>query len=253
LFGIERKSAILELLNKNARVDVQRLSQHFNLSESTIRRDLKEMEEAQLLKRTHGGAVLYQSVAFEPTYIEKEVQLQKEKKAIAMEAVKFIENGESILLDSGTTTFYLAKELRHFTSLQVVTNSIPCANELKDVPGIEIVLCGGFLRSETLALVGPFADMCLSKIHVDKSFIATNGVNVESGLTTPNLNEATTKKHMIENSKKVFLVTDHSKIGQVSFAKFGDIHDVDYLITDRAAAQSVVKEIEEEGIHVRLV
>lgn len=253
MYGIERKTAILELLNKNARVDVQELSRYFDLSESTIRRDLKELEESQLLKRTHGGAVLFQSVTFEPSFIEKEVQFQIEKKAIAKEAAKCIQNGESILLDSGTTTFYLAQELRNFSSLQVVTNSILCANELKDVPGIEVVLCGGFLRSETLALVGPLAEICFDQIRVDKSFIATNGVDVQNGLTTPNLTEASTKKKMIECAEKVILITDHSKIGQVTFARFADIHEINYLITDNAAPKNVVKQISEAGITVRIV
>jgi DeoR family transcriptional regulator, fructose operon transcriptional repressor len=253
MYGIERKSAILELLNKNARVDVQELSQHFDLSESTIRRDLKELEEAQLLKRTHGGAVLVQSVTFEPTYIEKEVRYQAEKKAIAKEAVRFIENGESILLDSGTTTYYLAQELRNFTSLQVVTNSILCASELKDVPGIEVVLCGGLLRAETLALVGPLAEMCFDRIRVDKSFIATNGIDVKNGLTTPNLTEAATKKKMIECAEKVILIADHTKIGQVTFAKFADIHNINHLITDSAAPKNVLRHIEEAGVNVRVV
>lgn len=253
MYGIERKSAILELLNKNARVDVQELSQHFDLSESTIRRDLKELEEAQLLKRTHGGAVLFKSVTFEPTYIEKEVQFQKEKRAIAKEAAKLIENGESILLDSGSTTFYLAQELRNFSSLQVVTNSILCANELKDVSGIEVLLCGGSLRSETLALVGPLAENSFNQICVDKSFIATNGVDVENGLTTPNLIEASTKKKMIDCAEKVILITDHTKIGQVSFAKFAEIHEINYLITDSAAEKTVLNRIGESGISVRVV
>lgn len=253
MYGIERKSAILELLNKNARVDVQELSQHFDLSESTIRRDLKELEEAQLLKRTHGGAVLFNSVTFEPTYIEKEVQFQKEKRAIAKEAAKLIENGESILLDSGTTTYYLAQELRNFSSLQVVTNSILCANELKDVSGIEVLLCGGSLRSETLALVGPLAENSFNQICVDKSFIATNGVDVENGLTTPNLIEASTKKKMIDCAEKVILITDHTKIGQVSFAKFAGIHEINYLITDSAAEKTLLNRIEESGISVRVV
>lgn len=253
MYGIERKSAILDLLNKNSRVDVQELSQYFNLSESTIRRDLKELEEAHLLKRTHGGAVLFHSVAFEPTYNEKEVTFQEEKKAIAKEAAKFIENGESILLDSGTTTYYLSQELRNFSSLRVVTNSILCANELKDVPGIEVVLCGGSLRSETLALVGPLAEICFDQIRVDKTFIATNGVDVENGLTTPNLTEAATKKKMIDSGKKVILITDHTKIGQVSFAKFADIHDINYLITDSSAPNTVINRINEAGITIHIV
>ncbi|WHY72853.1 DeoR/GlpR family DNA-binding transcription regulator [Fictibacillus enclensis] len=253
MYGIERKSAILELLKKNARVDVQELSEHFDLSESTIRRDLKELEEAQLLKRTHGGAVLFKSVTFEPTYIEKEVQFQKEKRAIAKEAAKLIKNGESILLDSGTTTYYLAQELRNFSSLQVVTNSILCANELKDVSGIDVLLCGGSLRWETLALVGPLAELSFNQICVDKSFIATNGVDIENGLTTPNLIEASTKRKMIECAEKVILVTDHTKIGQVSFARFGDIHEIDYLITDRAAQENVLNRIGESGVFVNVV
>jgi DeoR family fructose operon transcriptional repressor len=114
----------------------------------------------------------------------------------------------------------------------VVTNSILCANELKDVSGIEVLLCGGSLRAETLALVGPLAENSFNQICVDKSFIATNGVDVENGLTTPNLIEASTKKKMIDCAEKVILITDHTKIGQVSFAKFADIHEINYLITD---------------------
>ncbi|MBT2729948.1 DeoR family fructose operon transcriptional repressor [Neobacillus sp. B4I6] len=253
LYAEERKREIKDYIQGNSRASVQELSQFFEVSESTVRRDLKELEEEKLLRRTHGGAIALQNVNFEPTFNEKEDKFQEEKKAIARKALEFIEEGDTILLDAGTTTFQLVKELRAFSKLTVVTNSLVFAQELQDVQGIDVVIVGGDLRKEMCALVGPLTEAGLSMMRVDKAFIATNGIEAEEGLTTPNLTEAATKRKMIQIAKQVILLADHSKAGKAAFAKFADIHEVDKCIIDAGVPDSFVEKLREIGIDVYVV
>ncbi|WP_018131822.1 DeoR/GlpR family DNA-binding transcription regulator [Effusibacillus pohliae] len=253
MYGEERKTKIVEYVQAHSRASVQELSQLFEVSEATIRRDLKELEEAKLLRRAHGGAISLQSVNFEPTYGEKEDQFLKEKQAIARRAAEMIEAGDTILLDSGTTTYHLAKELKTFSRLTVVTNSLMIGQELRDAAGIEVILTGGSLRRETLAMVGPFAEQSLIRIRVDKAFVGTNALHPAEGLTTPNLLEAAVKRKMIEAAKTVILLTDHSKIGKVAFAKVADLQEIDKIVIDDAVPAGVVDQLERLGVDVHLV
>jgi len=252
MYGEERKEEILGLLHKQARVSVPDLCSLFNVSESTIRRDLKELEDSNLIKRTHGGAIPIESVNFEPTFLEKEDKFRQEKTAIAKKAIEFIEDGDTILIDGGTTTFHLVKELKAFQRLTVVTNSILIAEELQ-VNSIEVILLGGSLRRETLALVGPLTEQALGILNVDKAFIGTNGIDIDEGLTTPNLIEAATKRRMIKSAKQVILLTDHSKVGKVTFAKVAEITAVNKLIIDNAIPQNIINSLIELGIEVYTV
>ncbi len=253
LFGEERKLKILEYVQEHSRASVQELSEYLQVSESTIRRDLKELEEAKLLNRTHGGAISLQGVNFEPTYREKEDKFRREKEAIARKAAELIGEDDTILLDSGTTTFHLAQELKSFSKLKVVTNSLILAQELQVAPGIDVLITGGSLRQETLALVGPLAEQALDKVRVDKVFIATNGLDLADGLTTPNLVEATMKSKMIKAAKQVILLADSSKVGKVTFGKFADITEVHKCVIDDGVPESIVKELRKKGIDVYLV
>lgn len=252
LYGEERKAHILAYVQRHHRASVQELSQRFGVSESTIRRDLKELEEANLLRRTHGGALALRGVAFEPTFGEKEDQFRREKEAIAAAAATLIEDGDTILLDSGTTVYHMVRHLVRFSRLTVVTNSLVFARELLDHPGIELVVVGGILRHNTLALVGPLAEQALDGLRVDKAFMATNGLDIREGLTTPNLLEAATKRKMIRSAKQVYLLADHSKIGNVAFAKFADITELDTCILDDGAPEGFVTELRERGVDVIL-
>lgn len=253
LYEEERKLKIVEYLQENARASVQQLRKIFQVSESTIRRDLQELEDAKLLKRTHGGAVCLETVNFEPTFIEKEDQFQKEKESIARKAAEFIQDGDTLVIDSGTTTAYLAKELKRFANIKVVTNSIMLAQELQGVEGIEVIITGGTLRQNTLAMVGPITERSLSMLRVDKAFIATNGLDLHKGLTTPNIVEAATKSKMIDIAKQVILLADYTKIGKVAFAKFADISRIDTCIVDDKVTQAVVDEMENLGVRVCIV
>ncbi|GEN46298.1 DeoR/GlpR family DNA-binding transcription regulator [Alkalibacillus haloalkaliphilus] len=253
LYSEERKNKIHAYVEKHKRASVQHLCDAFNVSESTIRRDLSELEQDHLLRRTHGGAIAFESVNFEPTVTEKADRFQKEKQIIATRAASYIQEGDTILIDAGTTTLPLIYEIKHFSSLTVVTNSVVHSELLKDSPQIEVVVPGGRLRHETQALVGPITDQTLSLLHVDKAFIGTNGIDLSDGLTTPNLIEASTKRTMISQSSEVIVLADHSKFEKVTFAKFGDIDDIDRFITDEQVDQSFVSEFHQRGVKLDIV
>ena len=254
LFSEERKMKIIEYIRHNSSASVTNLSLTFNVSESTVRRDLKELEDSRQIKRTHGGAILMQNVSFEPTFGEKQNEFSAEKRAIAKKAATFISDGDTILLDSGTTTYEMIKELYNYTNLTVVTNSINFMQDLDTVPGIDAMLLGGKLRRETFALVGPFAERSLSMIRIDKAFIATNGLDIEEGIiTTPNLTEAGIKRMMIKNSKETFLLTDHSKIGKINFAKVADIKEIDTCIIDQQVPDIFHQKMVQYGVECHYV
>lgn len=250
MFGEERKVNILEYVQAQGRVTVSEISAKYGVSESTVRRDLQELEEAGLLRRAHGGAVSLQVVNHEPTYGEKTDRFRREKLAIAKKAAERIEEGDAILLDSGTTTLQMVAELKKFSRLTVVTNSLQVPMELQHLPGIDVMLTGGTLRKETLAFVGPIAERSLDLVRVDKAFVAANGICVKEGLTTPNLIEAATKRKMIEVAQQVILLADHTKFGKVSLAKFADMAEVDLVITDHGVSETVISEFRAAGIEL---
>jgi DeoR family transcriptional regulator, fructose operon transcriptional repressor len=253
LFEEERKRSIVQFVEKNSRGSVQELSQQLGVSESTVRRDLKELEEARLLKRTHGGAVSLQSVNFEAAIPDKEDKFLDEKLRIARKAVEMIQAGDAILLDGGTTTLQIAKELKSFSDIKVITNSIMVLNELKDCRNIEVSITGGMLRPDTMAFVGPMTERSLDMVRVDKAFLGTNGMDLRDGITTPNMLEAATKRKMISVAKQVVLIADHSKIGQVSFCKVADLSEMDHCIFDSETPDNFVREIRQMGVTVTLV
>ncbi|MED4603733.1 DeoR/GlpR family DNA-binding transcription regulator [Paenibacillus validus] len=253
MFGEERKNNILSLVEEKKSVDVQELCELYQVSESTIRRDLREMEEAGLLKRTHGGAISVKSVMFEPSFSEKEISRTAEKKAIAAKAAEMIRNGDTILLDAGTTTYYMFRELEAFQKLTVVTNSIILPQDVNLPLGIELIVLGGAYRAGVMSLVGPFAERCLDMIKVDKAFMATNGMDLKEGLTTPNLMEADIKRKMIRRADRVILLSDSSKANQVSFSRFADWSDIDVCITDAGMPGEFMEALTARGIEVYAV
>ncbi|MDQ0062144.1 DeoR/GlpR family DNA-binding transcription regulator [Paenibacillus harenae] len=250
LFEEERKRKIVDYIQSHGRALVPELANRFQVSESTVRRDLRELEEAKQLRRTHGGAVLLQQDSVEPSFVEKEDRYRRQKERIAQEALSFIDEEDTIFLDSGTTTYFMAKHLRNFQKLTVVTNSNMVAQELNQMKHLDLLLTGGTLRYETQAMVGPIADRAIGSIRVDKLFLAINGLDPDGGLTTPNLTEAETKRRMIQSAKQVILVMDHSKFGKVSFAKVAELTDIHHCIVDDAISEQAVRTMEAEGIKV---
>ena len=251
MFAEERLEAIEKEVLREGKVKVNELAKKFNVSKATIRRDLTELETIGILKRTHGGAVPQSHTKTELSYLEKEDQLLHEKEKIGKYAAVFIKAGDTIALDSGTTTIQIAKSI-DVEDITIITNSIKIANLLSKKKKIEVILTGGLLRQNTLALVGPLAEESVNHFNIDKAFLGANGMTPDKGFTTPNIVEANIKKTFIKNSERVFFVCDHSKLYKKSFAKIAKVSEVDGLITDRID-ETTQKEFEKKGLKVLLI
>lgn len=250
MFPEERKRRILDLVRNGDAVTVGDLSTEFGVSESTVRRDLRELEQSGLLERTHGGALPAEGTLSEPSFAEKTGQNNEEKAAIARMAATLVGDGDAIILDAGTTTLQIARLLRHRRNLTVVTNAFHIAAELSDIPEIEVIVTGGTVRGNTLALVGPTAERNLAEVNVDMVFLGTNGIDIARGLTTPTQAEAAVKRAMIAAARKVIVVADHTKFGKVAFATIAPITAAHAVISDRALDPTVEAEFVSAGIEV---
>ena len=228
----QRRSKIIELLEGRGSVQVEALSSQFAVSLVTIRKDLSELEGRGLLHRTHGGATWAHRSLFNPSFREKVYLQQAEKQAIARVAVELIEEGDSLILDAGSTTQTLARAMKkRFRNLFILTNSTPIALELSET-GWEILLLGGQVRHHSMALIGPATVRALETYHVDKAFMCATGVSVQHGYTTPNDLEAQTKRAMIAAAETVIAVVDSSKLGRTTLSSFAGVAEVGQLITD---------------------
>lgn len=252
MFPEERQRRILELVRSGAAVKVADLSAEFGVSESSIRRDLRDLERSGLLERTHGGALANGGTLAEQTFEEKTTLSLREKEAIARVAASLVQDGDAIILDAGTTTLQIARLLRSRRNLTVVTNAIPIAAELADLPSIELILIGGSVKGNTLAMVGPMAERALEQLNVDRVFLGTNGLDLTRGLTTPTPAEAAVKRRMIAAARETVVVADHSKLGKVAFATIAPLGAGTVLISDRGLDASVVAELEARGVEVIL-
>lgn len=225
----KRQQIILQKLEAQRTVSLQELLQEMKVSESTIRRDLSQLEEAGKLVRIHGGARRTYSLDTEATFSDKISQNQSEKEKIAQIAAEYIQPREVIYLDAGTTTLCMLPHLVD-KQLTVVTNGIQQAERLNAL-GIETILIGGKVKSRTSAVIGLTAYNQLKQYRFDRVFMGMNGVDAEYGYTTPDIEEATIKQLAMAQGNHVYVLTDTSKIGKVSFCHVANIEDAT-LITN---------------------
>ncbi|MEK7406322.1 MAG: DeoR/GlpR family DNA-binding transcription regulator [Acidobacteriota bacterium] len=247
----QRQQKILELLQAQQFVRVSELVRALGASQASIRRDLQALERAGLLKRTHGGAARRQTAGFELSLAEKEDRFKAEKAAIAEVALSLVSDGDTVMLDAGSTTLQIARRLKERRNIKVVTNAVNIAWELSSSE-LEVTLIGGTLRRNTLALVGPIAITTVAGLHVDKLFLATNGLDLKRGLTSPSLIEAQVKRAMLDSASEVIVVTDHSKFGRIAFSQVCSLDRVHRLITDVGAPRDFVQALERLRIDVLL-
>jgi DeoR family transcriptional regulator, aga operon transcriptional repressor len=249
----ERRRAILELVNRDGRVLVADLAHHFDTSQVTIRKDLELLHGQRQLHRTHGGALPARDRALDdPTLREKEQLHRKEKTLIAAAAARMVQKGQVVILDSGTTTTAIARALREFQNLTVITNAVNIAAELAGT-SIEVILTGGTLRKNSFSLVGPMADDTLRHLSADLLFLAVDGFDVRYGLTTPNLLEAKVNRVMIEVAQRTVVVCDSSKFGRRSLSLIAPTSTIHEVISDRAIPKLDLRALKKAGIEVALV
>ncbi|MEH7234577.1 DeoR/GlpR family DNA-binding transcription regulator [Bacillus sp. JJ1562] len=231
----ERHQLILLLLKEHGVVKLQELIDRTNSSESTIRRDLVQLENENKLKRVHGGAALVQGNRTELSYIEKKAKNIKEKMAIAKFASQFIKEGDSLYLDAGTTTQELIPFL-DYDGLTVVTNGVNLIEPLLE-KGIATYLIGGIIKPQTKAMIGSRALSSLNLYRFDLCFLGVNGIDLKYGFTTPDPEEALIKQTAMGLAKERFILADHTKFNEVSFSKISSLKDA-VLITDDGLAKN---------------
>jgi DeoR family transcriptional regulator, fructose operon transcriptional repressor len=252
VFVEERKRDILEYVVSRKKATVAELCARFGVSSATIRNDLRDLEENGALVRTHGGAIVRVQARFEPDADEKGPQRIAEKRAIAALAVGCIEAGDTIVIDTGTTTLELARLLGSKQDITVITNDFTIATCLEGHPSATVHFLGGILRKRFHCTVGPRAEEALRGLTVDKAFMGANSFSTEKGAGTPDLQQADLKKTMMSIATKVYLLLDSSKMGKNSFARFALPQEIDCLVTDAISPEDA-KFLEDGGVEILTV
>lgn len=249
---VSRRAKILEELEFKGEVLVRELSKMFKISEVTIRNDLYQLEKQNMLIRARGGAIKikYHMMGADSSLSDKQKEFQKEKQLITKEAIKLIEDGDTIVLDSGTTTTEIAKNLEGFKNLTIITNALNIAIILSEYEGFNIFMPGGYLRKKSLSLVGVLANENFEKFYCDKLFLGVDGFDTTHGLSTPDSEEAHLNQIMTKIAKKVIVVTDSRKFERRRFAYIGPISDVDVVITDAGIKEEDKMRLEKNGVEV---
>jgi DeoR family fructose operon transcriptional repressor len=252
MYAEERQQLIVDRARSAGRVDGAELAAELEVTAETIRRDLSILERQGLLRRVHGGAIPVERLGFEPGLATRDAVMTTEKDRIAKAALSELPDEGSILLDAGSTTARLAEVLPLDRQLTVLTNALPTALSLATRANITVLFVGGRVRPRTLAAVDLWALDALGQSYVDVAFVATNGVSIERGLTTPDQAEAAVKRAMIRSARRVVLLADHTKVSCDHLARFGELSEIDTFVTDSGLDQRIAAEIESRGPRVVL-
>lgn len=250
MLAIERKNEILAILQKDQRVLVSELSQKYEVTEETIRRDLEKLEKEGFVKKTYGGAVLNTNTSVDLPLRIREKTNKKEKQIIAKIVAGLIEDGNTIVLDSSSTSLMVAKNLKQLKNLTVITNSVEVLLELAGAKGITVISTGGTLRDASLSLVGRNAENTLKNFNVDKAVLSCKGISMEKGITESNEAEAEIKNRMRECAKTMILAIDSTKFDFISFVRGIELKSGDIVVTDKVVEERWSKYFDEKGVRV---
>jgi DeoR/GlpR family transcriptional regulator of sugar metabolism len=251
LLPAQRQNRIKNFLVETGFVSIAELGKEFDVSEMTIRRDLDELERQGLIQRTYGGAVSTEPAFFEMSFQAKASQCEEQKRRIGMAAASLVKAGQTIIIDSGTTTDQIIRHIKD-TQITVITNALNIVSEAMKNPDIEVMLAGGQLRKGLNYTLGPQTSDFIRTIRADIFFLAVEGADVRGGFTVPDLYNADNKRTMVNAAQRVIVVADHSKLGRVSTNSIIPLDQASLLITDTEADPGIVEELCEH-IEVMLV
>ena len=252
-----RRSAILQKLREDSSVTVSQLKDMFGVSEVTIRKDLRILQDRKLLIRVHGGALMESSTnqkePDEHNFSFKQMVNSREKQAIGRAAAAHIKEGDTILIDSGTTTLEVVRNLHNFNDLTIVTTSVNAMMEAVKYRRFKVMMLGGLLRETSLSVVGPLAESNLKLFYCDKLFLGVDSFSVESGLSTPNVEEASTNQVMISRAAEVIAVFDSSKVGKRALAFIASVDKLNTIITDSGCPANMRSPLKSMNVDVETV
>jgi DeoR family transcriptional regulator of aga operon len=249
---VARRARILDEIDSKGQVSVAELSRTLKVSEVTIRNDLAQLERQNMLIRARGGAIKIKlrNIGVDSPLSDKMKENFREKQLIGQAAAKLVSDGDTIILDSGTTTAEIAKNLGQYRDLTIITNALNVANILAENFDFNVFMPGGFLRKKSLSLVGSIAEEIFNRYYCDKLFLGVDGIDVKHGLSTPNVEEAHVNSIMIDIAKKVIVVTDSSKFFRRRFALIAPLSKIHTLVTDSGITDHDKLMLEQAGIEV---
>ena len=248
----KRFTKILDILKTEGNASTKYLAAILQISEATIRRDLTELTGSDLfpISRVHGGAIYsLEKSGLEPMFNIKLSRLVEEKKKIAKLAANLVEDGDTVILDSGTTAYYLASELVKKKGLKIITTDIKIAEKLGRYPTVQIIIIGGEVRSGYFSIGGELATRYLSEFRADKGFLATDGWDL-NGTYNSSMFEVGIKRLIIKSSKKTYLIADYTKYGKIALIKVADIEKFGAIIVDVPLPEDILKSLEEKKIKI---
>lgn len=252
LFQPQRQRAIVDLTQLHGRAEVSELADRFGVTTETIRRDLSDLQTHKLVRRVHGGAVPWETPGFEPLVSVRNDQQDEEKRRLAQAAIAELPDSGAIIIDSGSTLLRLCEAIPSDCSLRVVTNSLLGGQRLAEHDNLDVVMLGGKVRKNTMAMVDAAAISALETLTVDTLFISTDAASPETGLTTPYREEASLKRSMISAARRVIVLIDYTKFGNDQFIRFAEWSDIDVLITNREVDPTLLGDIETLGTTIVL-
>ena len=249
MLGIERRRKIMELLNQHQKVYVQNLSQLFEVTDETIRRDLEKLEQQNLVKRCYGGAVLNDHTGQDISFLKRIDINDVNKKYIAKKAESLINDGDTLMVDSSTTCLALMRLLKDKKNLTIITNSIILVNEFVNA-GFNLICTGGNLRAYSYALTGKSACEALAHYYVDTAFISCKALDKEKGLMESNEPESIIKQQMIQQAQRTVLLADSSKFDKAAFSRICGLDKLDTIVTDSEPDEEWREFIREHNINL---
>jgi len=246
----ERQEQILDLIRDHNRITLTDISENFGVSEVTIRRDVKMLEDIGAVRRAHGGVVYYVEPDEEAPVVKRQHVEQSAKQDIAMQASQLVKDGDSIFLGSGSTALYVARYLKNHQRLTVTTNAVTVVQELANIDGINLIVLGGMLRPTELSMIGHITEQALKEVRVDRVIVGMRGIDITAGLTSDYLPEVMTDRAIMDMSGKVTVVADSTKLGHIASGFVAPIERMTTLITDAKADTDFITQLNEKGIEV---
>jgi DeoR/GlpR family transcriptional regulator of sugar metabolism len=248
----ERRTEILQIVRSEGRVRVNELAARFSSSAVTIRNDLNELDQRGLVLRSHGGAVLPEKVLRESPVFERLKAHAEEKRRIGGSAATLIHDGETIILDSGTTTLEIARQIKNKQGVQVITNGVNIAAELLDARGIQTFMVGGTIRGDSASVVGRSAEEMFEQFSADKVFLSGAGCDPDFGVSGANLDETMVNRAMIRIARQIILVADASKFSKRSMVRIASFSEIDTVISDNGLRPEMQEKVRGFGCNLLL-
>jgi len=249
----ERRTQILQIVRSAGRVRVNGLASRFNTSAVTIRSDLNELHQRGLVLRSHGGAVLPDTILRESPVHERLKTHSDEKRRIGAMAATLINNGETIILDSGTTTLEIARQIKKKQGLQIITNGVNIAAELLDARDAQVFIVGGTVRGESASISGHFTEEMFEQFSADKLFLSGAGCDLDFGVSGANLEETMVNRAMIRIAREIILVADASKFSKRSMSRIAPFSQIDTVISNTSLGEAIQTKLRALGCNLILV